>query len=874
MKHIGLSVAAGIVMVIILSMSIAASQGENRIEISTYNDLNSNGVHELEDIPLQNVIVILSLNGSPYLTKTSNISGLVEFTDLPNGNYALTISRNNLNSGNALEKYVISDLGPDNIFTSIGSTESVVLGSKASAGFTKKDRFILRLMNEQGDLYSHIPVSITAYVPSPPHLFYEYDGIHHLIPAGRPITQESRNGYASVGINLTSGQDKFYLANIPIIPENRFVRASCEVKTNGTNWIPYEKIAVEEGCYFSDEDKLGNVPDGHIGTYVTAEYITRVTLVYAGLLPTEPTPTPNSTDFSVIEVKPIQVVEDQEILIQNKATSLKAVIHVNGHEHEVSTDVQLKVGDDELSEFYVYNPNSSSPLTTAQRTLTFSANDNTETIYFFGDELKPNASKFQATVTVDPNDQTSEANENNNTLRSHVLNVINGRSEEIVFYPLDWEDWPNDQTEYESFGNAAVEYIQAVYPIADGDENFIIKDRNQSTFNLIKNAPLISTPIDIPEIDFPFVEDRVVTLHDKESALFYFLNLWTLGDKFNLFSNAKYVLVTPTSWFKDHFDNPNQLGAHSGFTGVSIVRVTTEHQGPLVTHELGHAFGLFRGCEDYDENCDDVRDRIGSLADRGMWVTRKQPMLGDNIYSYMGIINSDHEYWSTKDNFDYIAGKSGLNNQLRSSEHQSILAIGYYDQNTLELADWYHLSNAYEVRDSNPISSGLRFEYLNSSSTVIHNEYRSTDEPYNSRSSSALFSEVIPFMSDAATIRVHVGNKYTAQKFISSTAPKIDSFLVTNRNNDSVDISWSSTDADQDSMSYSLFWSDDSDTWIALALGITQNTYQWNVTDLSEGTYMVKLIVSDGLRTNESDIRSFEIMPTSQLMQVFLPKIN
>jgi len=141
----------------------------------------------------------------------------------------------------------------------------------------------------------------------------------------------------------------------------------------------------------------------------------------------------------------------------------------------------------------------------------------------------------------------------------------------------------------------------------------------------------------------------------------------------------------------------------------------------------------------------------------------------------------------------------------------------------------------------------------------------------------------IPFVFNVPDI---LGTKYVqvlnktghvlTQRHVSAHAPTV-SIATPNGGEDFgignvCQIAWTGEDQDDDPLTYLLAYSsDDGDSWVPIADGITSNTYNWNTSGiLPGGDYLIKVIASDGFNNGEdiSDVQFStydDIAPTTTI---------
>lgn len=129
------------------------------------------------------------------------------------------------------------------------------------------------------------------------------------------------------------------------------------------------------------------------------------------------------------------------------------------------------------------------------------------------------------------------------------------------------------------------------------------------------------------------------------------------------------------------------------------------------------------------------------------------------------------------------------------------------------------------------------------------------------------FREILPFPAGAARIVVLTGGTELGARAVSASPPSVT--LTTPNGGETLaitgtqTIAWSASDADGESLSYTLQYSRDAGaTWLAIRSGITQTTYALNLASLpgtSQGR--LRVVATDGVNTGEDASDSNVIVP-------------
>ncbi|MBP9502151.1 MAG: hypothetical protein KBF17_08330 [Candidatus Promineofilum sp.] len=555
-------------------------------------------------------------------------------------------------------------------------------------------------------------------------------------------------------------------------------------------------------------------------------------------------------DLTIDSIEPIQVLEGQD-LVKNKDTAVKVVVRKTGAATSaVNVKVKIDANGHSFDRFYVYEPdNLDSRFSLKDDDLTFSLKfgpaDETKIIYFFSDQLKPTGSSFMATATVDPQNQIAESNETNN-VRSM------GSSRPV--FETEWNRWRIIGSDSE----LRVHYFPVDITNFSTYESFV-----ERSANLLRDV-------------FPVANDKFVKTWTKESRTTQInsepeLQAWAMKTNISLIlanpTADRFIGILPNGWFKNHVDKQ-----HDGrqFSTTSLVLAEDNlyllfdnDDESVVAHEIGHSFGLYQYCEQYDENCDDEPDRVGLEASPGLWVSEMVPMFPSSsrkIFSFMGGLLNGKEYWALADDYQYLLNKhTSANTRLASNNALSdgiIVAAGMIDKTgQIALDDWFALPNGDLSDDIIP--GPYSFTYLDADGGIIYEQNFAIQFSYQeSELDSAPFVLKLPYFANIASVQIGLEDQWLGEKTISPTAPNVQLLAPTPGEvfSSRVTVSWSASDVDNNSMTYTLLASADNGLqWDTIEHGLHTTSYSWDISEVPPGSqYVLKVIATDGFNTGES----------------------
>lgn len=578
-------------------------------------------------------------------------------------------------------------------------------------------------------------------------------------------------------------------------------------------------------------------------------------------------------DLSITAI-PVQVLEGYD-LATDKETAVKVVVRKTGNFQVNDVSVRSSFNGFTSTQFFVYEPANldaqhALQADNSEYSLSFLPHDITKTIYFFSDQYKPSGETYNLEVAVDYLGQIIENNEMNNTARFPWLSVSDTQWTGQIFpdfyvhyFRTDWDDTPI--TQFDNYYQYSNRFLLGTYPVAEARFDPDYSSNYVGAISIIRG------------------DDGLLNADE--------LGLWvraTLVDmRLAHLSADRFVSSVPEGWFVS-----NTTGGLTEAVGVAypsmrelvvaeISKVSYPNGPSIVAHEIGHSYGLHLECEDYDEDCDDDPDRIGTTVEPGIWIEERIPMIssGDReIYSFMGAYSETAEFWAKRSDYAHLFQEHETNQLWHvdnlDSEEAAILATGIFSSNgTVTLDNWYTLSEA----EISTLSSGpYSFEYRNAVGTILYQQ--DFDVLFNMEGinlNQSPFVYTIPYIPGAASIHIKQGSTVLAEKTISANA-RLVTLLSPNGGvfvRERVFIRWSGSDIDRDKLTYALFYSSDGGTsWEPIASNLTGLSYKWDSSNLPVGSdYVIKVIVTDGFLTGEdSSKESFSTIDKSLL---YLPAI-
>ncbi len=568
-------------------------------------------------------------------------------------------------------------------------------------------------------------------------------------------------------------------------------------------------------------------------------------------------------DIYIESIQPIQVVEDADTLVTNKATVIRLVVQSTFTE-EIHTDIEITYDFGTktflATDFVVFAPG-------------------TNTIYVPGGPADPgwphtwNPHGFLKWTNtghdgllkaeLDPDNSLEETDETNNEKLHDPIRVANAPMVKVLYVPVAFpgdEDWTVSTTTIA----LQKKYMLKTYPLAETDLNF-------------HPGPL-----------WRFSVSPSGTGHAGINSLFELV-------AYPIACTARIMGFNRVCIFTD------LLASGSG-VAIGILR-TPEVREPvvisrysidddLVAHELGHTYYLWHPhdlgpavftAESYNverQEYGETMDTFMSYRDEPTWIDKgrydhnPKTQLLPGTYHYPG--DPEVEYDPIDVYFSSSTWSWNLMDQLTENPptYSCIMVHGLLrDDGTVTLNhSWYKIEAVPDVpqqkiggtqneeqyfilflNDNQQIIS--TFPFKASFNYVTHND--KTDELEDAVTNTVPFIFNIQEVEGTRFIQIQDADGLVlAEREVTHNSPDVQ---VTYPNGgeefkvgDIINIEWEGHDQDQDTLRYTLAFSNDSgENWIPMAFDIKETSFEWNTFDQSEGEYLIKVIASDGVNVGE-----------------------
>ena len=303
-----------------------------------------------------------------------------------------------------------------------------------------------------------------------------------------------------------------------------------------------------------------------------------------------------------------------------------------------------------------------------------------------------------------------------------------------------------------------------------------------------------------------------------------------------------------------------------GGAGVSlVVNDDPGERGKILAHEIGHNMGL---------NHPDRDPPVWPYADTTIqeygFDVEDMEVKAANLDDMMQGGGNESNRWISPFSFRFLfdgnlrppaaaAAASASGSSLQNQDEFVLISGRVYVDNRGELNPMYRVP-ATGSFPGLPAGTNYCLEFLDGQGQQLHRRcfdlaFESVDGPTNHAS----FLLLEPYPLATAGIRLMQGTTVLDERVVSPNTPQVG-VLAPNGGEqwDGVQtITWQGSDADGDSLTYSVFYSpDDGQSWRLVATGLAEPSYRWDTSQVGGGQKArLMVIVTDGINTasDESD---------------------
>ncbi len=284
-------------------------------------------------------------------------------------------------------------------------------------------------------------------------------------------------------------------------------------------------------------------------------------------------------------------------------------------------------------------------------------------------------------------------------------------------------------------------------------------------------------------------------------------------------------------------------------------------QASVVTHELGHSFGLYHA-PSVLPGCDTPKHIDWNipthLEDYGLNVLTRDIYPPDTTADFMSYCPhawpTIHTYNAIYDYF-YAAQTQAIAAAI-AERQPGLLVTGEIsptgDSGALARTDLYRWPGGpFDQPGTGPYTLELR----NAAGIVLFTRYFTSTPAIaeGGRVTSWTFKEILPPQTGAQRIVLKHGTTVLATKLVSANAPTVTVLAPNGGENITAPFQarWQAQDADGDPLTYALQISRDSgQTWLPVTRGLTETTYTLDPARLPGGNHLrLRVLAHDGVRT-------------------------
>ncbi len=271
-----------------------------------------------------------------------------------------------------------------------------------------------------------------------------------------------------------------------------------------------------------------------------------------------------------------------------------------------------------------------------------------------------------------------------------------------------------------------------------------------------------------------------------------------------------------------------------------------------MTHEFGHNYNLGHwdktiGTHGFDVAAREVRE--------------------DTRLDFMVPARLENEAWIAPGQYTYLHERIVATNQREARPAEAVateylLASGLIDQDGTVTFDVFNRQVQTDPLDNPPVGTAYCLELYDAQNTKLSSQCFDVSYGFGDSTNpvtTAPFALTIPFPPNARQIVLKHEGATVATRTISNHKPTVNVAPVTGGAIKTV--SWTASDPDNDSLSYSVLFSNDNRvSWYAVATDVTQTTFALDTATLPGGSSAyIRILASDGVNTAEGDAGPFTV---------------
>lgn len=618
------------------------------------------------------------------------------------------------------------------------------------------------------------------------------------------------------------------------------------------------------GRYVEEDNKHGNVT----GVSINAPPSGTVKFVYGGIYGLEP-------DLYLDDVALIQVVKGPEALVMNKNTAVCVDITSTFKE---PVNVEIEITYDFGSKTYIEKGRQGNGV---------SILPGLNRIYIAGGPAipgdpqpwqAPNEGDFLVwtksgqdngiIIKIDPRNRVREYDEHNNekTLSAKVIQT------KILDILVEWVYFPNKGSGQEAVVNQSSEEKAMIKKGIEDNARFLINNYPVSEDGIRVNY--VQNPIAWPD-PIPFGVSWDDWLYENVG-----IQMSTQA----LLAGYDRVVILVHYIFNDGWAMGMERDPENRVP-IMMNHVFMWKTNDTLAHEIGHTFYLWHP-HDVCKNMSGLNNKNSTRYD----VSSRD--YGDSVNALMAYAHSlsfsdEQPFWIDKQRYDSTPltsikyGKKmftvwNLMDQFKEGSDPEVLLLSgvIHKNSTITAVDpWYRMmSDTIDLQEGS--EGNYKIAMLDAYGNTLGRFGFNASFEYMITRNGTLFEESsdtvpfffrIPFLQNTSKIEI-LGPDDAVQlsRDVSPTPPIV---TMTSPNDGSIayegeilDLEWGTYDADGDNLTSLILYSPDNGTsWVPFKSVIAGHKYEWNTSGLTPGSYLVKVIASDGVNTGNGVSGAFTI---------------
>jgi Tol biopolymer transport system component len=526
-------------------------------------------------------------------------------------------------------------------------------------------------------------------------------------------------------------------------------------------------------------------------------------------------------DLALQEAAPVQAPQDAERLVAGKPTVIRAKIRNTLPVSRPRVTVRLRYAHGTGSEVV---KDEAIVLTGVSNEIFLPLNE----------PLRPDPGELRFSVQLDPDDRVRETTEDNNA-KDGIRKVKDTYGLRVLVVPIrvKGEATLSCDSAIRGFAREAHRYISAAFPL----------DPRETSFEP-RCHPI---EMDDVELDDQGILDRL--LGPLERA--------TWGTDYD-----KTIGVVRSGWFKDHTTSRKGSVALAPYGSDFDAAIVEQHAtgGWAAAHEISHQMGWVTSPDHHQSG----------VTAPGFWVeerSRFAPTIKDWMHpSQEGSdLANPRERWIATNTWDYLLSKFAAD-----PVDPPVIALSgvVKPDGSVQAEPWFELDGVVDAPLGSSGELGVR--YIDGSGGVLASagfdathELASQDGA-GGRLPGAAFAVRIPQVEGTRKILLMRGDEVLYERVRTAHAPTVDVTAPAGgefRPGKTMTVSWSSSDADGDSLAHLLALSTDGgQTWSSLAEGVAGSSFTFTLPrHLLAEKALIRITASDGLNTTSAQSPEFAI---------------